>query len=101
MSSDTQNLFYSILSDSSISYERKKPFANLLREVYLIIERDISVGIAKLAKHKPFWDHVKECGTLLNATKEAIQGSDKKNLIKTKVKLLLTKFMSIPVSMQH
>ena len=85
------------MSDNSILYERKKPFASLLCRAYLFTERDSLVSIEKLVRSQPFWDHVKECGTLINAMNETIERSNKEQ-IRIKVKLLLTQFISIPVS---
>ena len=89
--------YFSILSDHSILYERKKPFASLLYSVYLFTERNLLVSLETLMRSQPFWDHVKECGMLINAINETIEESDKKQL-RIKVKLLLTQFISIPVS---
>ena len=91
-------LLFSILYDPSIPYERKKPFANLLNEAYLCTERDSLISVTALVNDEAFWNHVKECGTLINAMKEIIQESPDKEKIRVKVKALLTQFISIPVS---
>ena len=88
---------FSILSNRSIPCERKKPFASLLCSAYLLTEKNLLVSLEKLMRSQPFWDHVKECGTLINAMNETIEESDKEQL-RIKVKLLLNQFISIPVS---
>lgn len=94
------NNCYSVLSDHSIPYERKMPFASLLCWVYLSTERDSLVSVGKLIDSQSFWGHIEECGLMINAMNQAIQKCDK-DQIRTHVKLLLTQFTSIPVSMQQ
>ena len=88
----------SILSDGSISYERKKPFANLLIELYLFTEKDSLVSVTVVANSKIFWSHVRKCGILINAIKDKIQESPNKDKIRIKFKALVAQFMSVPVS---
>ena len=90
--------FCSILSDPLIMYERKKPFANLLCWAHLITERDSLVSVATLAKSKAFWEHIQECATLIAAIKETIQEDALRIPVGHIVQVLLTQFISIPVS---
>ena len=89
---------HSILSDDAILYERKKPFANLLNELYLFTEKDSLVSVKVIVNSEIFWSHVRKCGILINAIKDNIHASPHKDNIRIKVKALLTQFMSVPVS---
>ena len=90
----------SILSDHSILCDRKKPFASLLCSAYLVSERDSQVSLKELSSSQSFWDHVKECGMLIDAVNNIIteETEEFKEQIKIKLKLLQTQFFSIPVS---
>ena len=48
--------------------------------------------------NEEFWKHVKECGMLIDAIKDVIQESPKKEVIRIKVKALSTQFISTTVS---
>ena len=89
---------YSILYDSKIPYETKKPFASLLNELYLFTERDSLVSVSTLANDEKFWTHVKQCGILINAMNDVIQESSNKEIIRIRVKALVTQFISLSVS---
>ena len=57
------------------------------------------MSVATLVKSELFWGHVELCGVLLSAMKDTIKRSDKKEQMRVKVKVLMTEFISIPVSL--